>query len=188
AFGHRVVGTEHLLLGLMHVRDGVAATVLESRGVSIEAARRQIERHAPLGLRSPNGHVPLSRRMTTVLELSRRESRRLGDDHIGTGHLLLGLVREGEGLGAQVLAELGADLDRICDQVLASVAPEGQESAGLTGPAIEDRLAAVEERLEAVERMLENHTPGSPDDAGADCWDDRRFLVLGDVNRHKTSG
>ena len=110
---HNYIGTEHLLLGLIHEGDGVAAKALESLGVSLEAVRAQVEEIIGQGQEAPSGHIPFTPRAKTVLELSLRESRQLGHDYIGTEHILLGLLREGEGVAAQVLVRLGADLNRV---------------------------------------------------------------------------
>jgi hypothetical protein len=116
-FGHNYVGTEHLLLGLLRVRDGVAARALESFGVSHEAVQAQVERIIGRGPGAPRGHVPFTPRSKKVLELALREALQLGHNYIGTEHVLLGLVREGEGVAAQILVRLGADLPRVRQQV-----------------------------------------------------------------------
>jgi ATP-dependent Clp protease ATP-binding subunit ClpC len=110
---HNYIGTEHLLLGLLREGEGVAAKALESLGVSLDGVRRQIEEIAGPGQRAPGGPMPFTPRAKQVLELSLREALRLGHSYIGTEHILLGLIREGEGVGAQVLVKLGADLDRV---------------------------------------------------------------------------
>jgi ATP-dependent Clp protease ATP-binding subunit ClpC len=115
---HNYVGTEHLLLGLAHEGKGVAAKALESLGIRLEAVRSQVEEAIGRGQRAPTGHIPFTPRAKKVLELSLRESKQLGHDYIGTEHLLLGLIREGEGVAAQVLAKLGADLARARAQVI----------------------------------------------------------------------
>src|SRR5712675_790774 len=115
---HDYIGTEHLLLGLIHEGEGVAARALESLGVSLEAVRAQVEEIIGQGQQALSGHIPFTPRAKKVLELSLRESRQLGHDYIGTEHLLLGLLREGEGVAAQVLVKLGADLNRVRLQVI----------------------------------------------------------------------
>ncbi len=104
---HVYVGTEHILLGLIHEGEGIAAEALGSLNVSLEAARQQVERIIGRGLAAPTGHIPFTPRAKTVFELAFREALRLSHDHIGTEHLLLGLIREGEGVGAQILQRLG---------------------------------------------------------------------------------
>jgi ATP-dependent Clp protease ATP-binding subunit ClpC len=109
---HNYIGTEHLLLGLIHEGEGVAATALESLGMSLEAVRGQVEEIIGQGQSAPTGHIPFTPRAKKVLELSLREAKQLGHNYIGTEHILLGLIREGEGVAAQVLVKLGAGLDR----------------------------------------------------------------------------
>jgi ATP-dependent Clp protease ATP-binding subunit ClpC len=115
---HNYIGTEHLLLGLIHEGEGVAAKALESLGISLEAVRRQVEEIVGQGQAAPTGHIPFTPRAKKVMELSLREALQLGHNYIGTEHILLGLIREGEGVAAQVLQKLGADLNRVRQQVL----------------------------------------------------------------------
>jgi len=134
---HNYIGTEHILLGLIHEGEGVAAKALESLGISLEAVRQQVEEIIGQGGSSPSGHIPFTPRAKKVLELSLREALQLGHNYIGTEHILLGLIREGEGVAAQVLVKLGADLSRVRQQVIQllsgySSARESQ-SAGAQG-------------------------------------------------------
>jgi Clp amino terminal domain, pathogenicity island component/UvrB/uvrC motif len=115
---HDYVGTEHILLGLIHEGEGVAARALESLGISLEAVRQQIEEIIGQGQQAPSGHIDFTPRTKKVLELSSREALQLGHNYIGTEHILLGLIREGEGVAAQVLARLGADPSRVRQQVI----------------------------------------------------------------------
>ena len=115
---HSYIGTEHILLGLIHEGEGVAAKALESLGISLEAVRSQVEEIIGQGGSSPSGHIPFTPRAKKVLELSLREALQLGHNYIGTEHILLGLIREGEGVAAQVLVKLGADLSRVRQQVI----------------------------------------------------------------------
>ena len=115
---HNYIGTEHILLGLIHEGDGVAAKALQSLGISLEAVRAQVEQIIGNGGHAPSGHIPFTPRAKTVLELSLREALQLRHNYIGTEHILLGLIREGEGVGAQVLGNLGADLSRVRQQVV----------------------------------------------------------------------
>ena len=108
---HNYIGTEHILLGLIHEGEGVAAKALESLGISLEAVRQQVEQIIGQGQQAPSGHIPFTPRAKKVLELSLREALQLGHNYIGTEHILLGLIREGEGVAAQVLVKLGADLN-----------------------------------------------------------------------------
>ena len=106
---HNYIGTEHILLGLIHEGEGVAAKALESLGIYLEAVRSQVEEIIGQGQQAPSGHIPFTPRAKKVLELSLREALQLGHNYIGTEHILLGLIREGEGVAAQVLVKLGAD-------------------------------------------------------------------------------
>ena len=115
---HNYIGTEHILLGLIHEGEGVAAKALESLGISLEGVRGQVEELIGQGGSSPSGHIPFTPRAKKVLELSLREALQLGHNYIGTEHILLGLIREGEGVAAQVLVKLGADLSRVRQQVI----------------------------------------------------------------------
>ncbi len=131
---HNYIGTEHILLGLIHEGEGVAAKALESLGISLEAVRDQVEEIIGQGGSSPSGHIPFTPRAKKVLELSLREALQLGHNYIGTEHILLGLIREGEGVAAQVLVKLGADLSRVRQQVIQLLSgysgPGGQSGAG----------------------------------------------------------
>src|SRR2546430_11914498 len=115
---HNYIGTEHLLLGLIHEGEGVAAKALESMNISLEGVRQQVEEIIGTGQAAPTGHIPFTPRAKKVLELSLREALQLGHNYIGTEHILLALIREGEGVAAQVLQKLGADLNRVRQQVL----------------------------------------------------------------------
>jgi ATP-dependent Clp protease ATP-binding subunit ClpC len=115
---HNYIGTEHVLLGLIREGNGVGAKALEALGISLESVRRQVEEIVGQGQEAPAGHIPFTPRGKKVLELSLREAMRLGHEHIGTEHLLLGLIRENEGVAAQVLVTLGAGLDRVRQTVL----------------------------------------------------------------------
>ena len=115
---HNYIGTEHILLGLIHEGEGVAAKALESLGISLDAVREQVQDIIGQGQQQPTGHIPFTPRAKKVLELSLREALQLGHNYIGTEHILLGLIREGEGVAAQVLVKLGADLNRVRQQVI----------------------------------------------------------------------
>src|SRR5881398_2043883 len=139
---HNYIGTEHILLGLIHEGEGVAAKALESLGISLEAVRAQVEEIIGQGQQAPSGHIPFTPRAKKVLELSLREALQLGHNYIGTEHILLGLIREGEGVAAQVLVKLGADLSRVRQQVIQLLsgyagkegAPAGTGSSGESAP------------------------------------------------------
>ncbi len=141
---HNYIGTEHILLGLIHEGEGVAAKALESLSISLEGVRAQVEEIIGQGGSSPSGHIPFTPRAKKVLELSLREALQLGHNYIGTEHILLGLIREGEGVAAQVLVKLGADLSRVRQQVIqllsgyqgsgpASTGDKGQPAAAGVG-------------------------------------------------------
>jgi ATP-dependent Clp protease ATP-binding subunit ClpC len=136
---HNFIGTEHILLGLIHEGEGVAAKALESLGISLEAVREKVEETIGPAGTATTGSPPFTPRAKKVLELSLREALQLGHNYIGTEHMLLGLVREGEGVAAQVLVNLGADLSRVRQQViqLLSGYSGGKEgaTAGAGGPA-----------------------------------------------------
>ncbi|GLZ04224.1 ATP-dependent Clp protease ATP-binding protein [Actinomadura sp. NBRC 104412] len=130
---HNYIGTEHILLGLIHEGEGVAAKALESLGVSLEAVRQQVEEIIGQGQQAPSGHIPFTPRAKKVLELSLREALQLGHNYIGTEHILLGLIREGEGVAAQVLVKLGADLNRVRQQVIQLLHGYPEKGASRTG-------------------------------------------------------
>ena len=126
---HNYIGTEHLLLGLIQEGEGVAARALDAMGISLEDARRDVEEIIGKGQDVPIGHIPFTPRAKKVLELALREALQLGHNYIGTEHILLGLVREGEGVAAQVLQKRGADLARVRETVV-ELLPGSSESAG----------------------------------------------------------
>jgi ATP-dependent Clp protease ATP-binding subunit ClpC len=133
---HNYIGTEHILLGLIHEGEGVAAKALESLGISLDAVREQVQEIIGQGQQAPSGHIPFTPRAKKVLELSLREALQLGHNYIGTEHILLGLIREGEGVAAQVLVKLGADLNRVRQQVIQLLSGyQGKEPASAGGPA-----------------------------------------------------
>jgi ATP-dependent Clp protease ATP-binding subunit ClpC len=115
---HDHIGTEHILLGLVHEGDGVAARALESLGIRLDAVRREVEAIIGQGDSPPSEHIPFTPEAKKVLELSLREAIQLGHNDIGTEHILLGLLREGEGVGCQVLVKLGATLPKVRARVL----------------------------------------------------------------------
>jgi ATP-dependent Clp protease ATP-binding subunit ClpC len=115
---HNYIGTEHILLGLIHEGEGVGAKTLELLGISLDAVRQQAEEIIGRGQQAPSGRIPFTPQAMTVLELSRSEAVQLGHNWIGTEHILLGLIREGDGVAAQVLVKLGADLNLVRQQVI----------------------------------------------------------------------
>ena len=130
---HSYIGTEHILLGLIHEGEGVAAKALESLSISLDAVRAQVEEIIGQGGSSPSGHIPFTPRAKKVLELSLREALQLGHNYIGTEHILLGLLREGEGVATQVLVKLGADLGKVRQQVIQLLS--GYQGPGTKGEA-----------------------------------------------------
>ena len=158
---HNFIGTEHLLLGLIHEGEGVAAKALESLGISLEAVREKVaETVGPSGS-SATGSPPFTPRSKKVLELSLREALQLGHNYIGTEHILLGLVREGEGVAATVLQFLGADLARVRQQVIQLLPGHGEVSmrSGVSGDLVEKTAIPV-----AAAELL--------------GWDDAKALLL----------
>ncbi len=163
---HGYIGTEHILLGLIHEGGGVAAKALESLGIRLEAVRQQVEEIIGQGQQAPSGHIPFTPRAKKVLELAHREARALGHGYIGTEHILLGLIREGGGVAAEVLVKLGADLNRVRQQVIQLL--HGHEGNDVTGEGtrrgkrararlLDDALARVDSldrRLAAIERWV----------------------------------
>ena len=134
---HNYIGTEHLLLGLIHEGEGVAAKALESMGISLEAVREQVEEIIGQGQQAPTGHIPFTPRAKKVLEFSMREALQINHPYIGTEHILLGLIREGEGVAAQVLIKLGADLNRVRNTVLQLLSGyQGKEAATAGAPEV----------------------------------------------------
>jgi len=172
---HNYIGTEHILLGLIHEGEGVAAKALESLGISLDAVRQQVEEIIGQGQQAPSGHIPFTPRAKKVLELSLREALQLGHNYIGTEHILLGLIREGEGVAAQVLVKLGADLNKVRQQVIqllngyqskepAGTAAESTPSTSLvldqfgrnlTQAAREGKLDPVIGREKEIERLMQ---------------------------------
>jgi ATP-dependent Clp protease ATP-binding subunit ClpA len=165
--GHGYIGTEHILLGLLAEGEGLAAQALASLGIRLDAARELVGEMTGEGTGQPSGHIPFTTRTKKVLELSLREAQRLGDSYIGTEHILLGMAREGEGVGAQVLDRLGAGTDQVLAQVLMTKrASPGEELRPVTvGPqvpaerpmgirSIVSRLDEITERLSAIENLL----------------------------------
>ena len=158
---HAHIGTEHLLLGLVHEGQGVAARALEALGISLEDVRREVEEIIGRGERPPSGHIPFTPRAKEVLELSLRESTQLGHQYIGTEHILLGLLREGEGVAAQVLVKMGTDLNRVRQKVIellhspsAERPPSGRRVISRAAGDLPGLLYELDQRLEAIERWV----------------------------------
>jgi ATP-dependent Clp protease ATP-binding subunit ClpC len=179
------IGTEHLLLGLIREQDGIAAKALESLNISLDDVHSQVEELIGRGTYVPNGHIPFTPRAKKVLELSLREALQLGHNYIGTEHILLGLIREGEGVAAQVLLNLGADLEKVRSAVIQLLSgyngrtgePGTEEHGGgsnqlldefgrnLTRQAREGKLDPVvgrEQEIERVMQILSRRTKNNP--------------------------
>src|SRR6266702_2478764 len=182
---HNYIGTEHILLGLIHEGEGVAAKALESLNISLEAVRQQVEEIIGPGQSAPTGHIPFSDRARRVVVLAQEEARMLNQNYIGTEHILLGLIREGEGVAAQVFQKLGADLNRVRQQVIQLLSgyaggkgettsseqtPQGsmvldQFGRNLTQLAREAKLDPVigrEKEIERVMQVLSRRTKNNP--------------------------
>src|SRR5436305_11168714 len=130
---HNYIGTEHILLGLIHEGEGVAAKALESLGISLEAVRAQVEEIIGHGGQAPSGHIPSTPRAKKVLELSLREALQLGHNYIGTEHILLGLVRENEGVAARILLDFDADAEKIRNEIIRMLSGPGRRQGGAAG-------------------------------------------------------
>jgi len=166
---HNYIGTEHILLGLIHEGDGVAARALEAMGISLESVRQQVEEMIGRGQHASAGHIPFTPRAKKTLELSLREALQLGHTYIGTEHILLGVIREGDGVAAQVLVQLGADLNRTRQQVIDQLTGRSLEAGVIRvrrgEDRVVDRLASIAARLAAVERQLRD-APMNPGAGG----------------------
>jgi len=177
---HNYIGTEHILLGLLQEHEGAAARALESLGISLDVVRVEVEAIIGAGQTAPSGHVPFTPRAKKVLELSLREALKLNHNYIGTEHILLGLVREGEGVAAQVLVKLGADLPSVRQQViqvLAGYGPAGEVATERFGESLEawEGRVAEEEPVELLRVVpLARRFPALDDHTlvllGLDVW------------------
>ena len=180
---HNYIGTEHLLLGLIHEGEGIAAKALESMGVTLSSVREQVQDIIGPGQQAPSGHIPFTPRAKKVLELSLREALQLGHNYIGTEHILLGLIRAGEGVASQVLSKLGAEPSRVRQTVIDMISGyqggsgDSKETAGvgaggkdgvpagsavldqfgtnLTAQARENKLDPVIGRFQEMERVMQ---------------------------------
>jgi len=158
-FNHNYIGTEHILIGLIREDGGAAGEGLESLGISVDAVRQQVEEMVGKGEQEPSGPIPFTPRAKKVLELSLREALQLGHDYIGTEHILLGLIREGDGVAVQVLVRLGADLNQVRQQVLQRLhAFQAEDEPGsiraVQQPRLLSRIDAVERRLSILEQRV----------------------------------
>jgi ATP-dependent Clp protease ATP-binding subunit ClpC len=186
-FNHSYIGTEHLLLGLLREEEGVAARTLTSVGLTLEGVQSAVEARVGRGREGPKGHIPFTPRAKKVLELALREALKLGHNYIGTEHVLLGLLTEGEGVAAQImLTDVEGGLERVTDEVMAALVEAGSVTRGEqtqrsmrmrmakslgrsaitigsssgAGDEVVKRLEAIEARLSAIERMLREQRGG----------------------------
>ena len=161
---HNYIGTEHILLGLIHEGEGVAAKALESLGISLDAVREQVQDIIGQGQQQPTGHIPFTPRAKKVLELSLREALQLGHNYIGTEHILLGLIREGEGVAAQVLVKLGADLNKVRQQVIQLLSGyQGKEPAGVAAGSGEQAQSGAQGGSQVLDQFGRNLTQAARD-------------------------
>jgi ATP-dependent Clp protease ATP-binding subunit ClpA len=197
---HNYIGTEHLLLGLVREEEGIAARALVQLGISLQVVRDEIERVIGQGGEASPSHIPFTPRAKQVLELSQREALQLGHTYIGTEHLLLGLIREGEGVASQVLVRLGADLGRVRRQVIQLLSGDpGAEAmtGGPTGPSATRATGPGYEAAALLRRWPEGPIFRELLDAGEEmrartlealiaCWDGDTAVLelrLGEVVR-----
>ncbi len=172
---HNWVGTEHLLLGLLYEEEGVAARALASLGISREDVRVQVEEMIGYGENSPAGPIPFTARAKNALELSLREALQLGHHYIGTEHLLLGLLREGEGIAAQVLTRLDTDYARVRERVLGVLTGECEQK-NLQTQLVAD-LVDADEQLTQVRRQKEAAFDAGDLDSASALRDRERQLL-----------
>jgi Clp amino terminal domain, pathogenicity island component len=172
-FKHDYIGTEHILLGLLRVEDGLAARVLATLGITVDEVRMQVTQMVGDGDEAARGQIPFTPRAKKVLELSLREALSIGHNHIGTEHILLGLARENDGVAARIMLELGADAQRVRDEVLAAlgligVAPSAGPARRWRRPrptvAVQPRWHYRVERPDAIDEQQLN-------ELGAEGWE-----------------
>lgn len=163
SLNHNYIGTEHILLGLIREGEGVAVRALESLGISLEAVREQVEEIIGRGQSAPSGHLPYTAGAKKALELSLREALQLGRNYVSPEHILLGLIREGEGVAARVLVKMGADLIRVRQQVIELlhgwhredlVTGHAEPLASLVGRSERSLLSQLQERISAIDARL----------------------------------
>ena len=177
---HNYIGTEHILLGLLREDEGAAATALAAADVTLDGARLEVETIIGRGQHEPSGHIPFTPRAKKVLELSLREAVRLGHDYIDTGHILLGLIREGDGVAVQVVVNLGADPKKISQRVVLELGGDIAEAPVTVGARLEmrqrrevqdymDTIAALRAEIARLRAILDKHRidPGEPADPPA---------------------
>jgi ATP-dependent Clp protease ATP-binding subunit ClpC len=177
---HNYIGTEHILLGLLREDEGAAATALAAADVTLDGARLEVETIIGRGQHEPSGHIPFTPRAKKVLELSLREAVRLGHDYIDTGHILLGLIREGDGVAVQVVVNLGADPKQISQRVVLELGGDISEAPAHVRARLEmrqlrevqdymDTIAALRAEIARLRAILDKHRidPSEPADPPA---------------------
>jgi ATP-dependent Clp protease ATP-binding subunit ClpC len=185
---HNYIGTEHLLLGLLGEGEGVAAKTLEGLGISLQAVRVQVQEIIGQGQTTPTGHIPFTPRAKKALELSMREALQLGHHYIGTEHILLGLIRQREGVAAQVLASFGADHARLREQVLRLLTGEGEQAGTgtrLVHMTVPPDLVDAAEQLAAVRRQKQAAIDERDLDRAAGLRDREQQLLADKLRREQ---
>jgi hypothetical protein len=154
ALRHNYIGTEHILLGLLREKEGLAAHVLGSLGIDLEGARAQIVRIVGQGNEAVTEQIPFTKHATKTLEVSLREALSLGHDYIGTEHILLGLIRENESVAARILLDFDADGEKVRGEIIRKLSGPGRRQAGAGGPAGEGFPQGAESKIELVLRRV----------------------------------
>lgn len=173
---HDYIGTEHLLLGLLHGGQGTGARALASAGITLEAARAETVSLVGRGTKAPSGHIPFTRRAKKSLEFSLREALDLEHSYIGTGHILLGLTRQGDGKAVEILGRLDVDLDHLREQTVSELRrqPEEQDDSDRTDrllPPPDNPLSHLQDEVARLRALLRKHgiNPDEPADPPADA-------------------
>jgi prophage maintenance system killer protein len=185
---HHYIGTEHLLLGLLAAREGVAAKALETLGISLPAVRAQVEEIIGHGQTTPSGHIPYTPRAKKVLDLSMREALQLGHNYIGTEHLLLALVREGEGVAAQALLSYGIEHAQVRDQVLRLLTDcwwEAPAPTRLVRMTVPPELLDYDKQIAQVRRDKESAIDEGDLDTAATLRDREKLLLTDKMRRER---
>ena len=196
---HNYIGTEHILLGLIHEGEGVAARALPALDISLEAVRSQIREIIGQGESPPSGHIPFTPRAKKVLELSLREAKQLDHNYIGTEHILLGLIREGEGVAAQVLVKLGGDLPRVRQVVIQllsgyaggeAAAEQARAGTRLVRMTVPEELGEAQEQLAQVRQSKEAAIDAEDFERAAGLRDKEQQLLtkVAELERAWTAG
>ena len=167
ALKHNYIGTEHILLGLLREEEGLAARVLESLDITVEEVRAQVARIVGQGDEVTTGQIPFTPRAKKVLELALREALSLGHNYIGTEHILLGLVRENEGVAARILLDFDADAEKIRNEIIRMLSGPGRRQAGAGAPRERRRRARSSSTSSAAtSRSRQSRASSTPSSAG----------------------